>query len=588
MSPEQYNKFVREVFISPIRSVLIVDDDYPTFDEILADRKRKNSRKKSATNSKKWFAEPERIEKVIRRFRESKQPLLVDIHDGANIEIKTQTEEVKHLHQSDLLVLDYQLDRNQPADGSRAIEIARSVMKNDHFNLVVVHTSENLEIVFKDMLIGVLGLSEPFVTKEVFDRGNDLVTEAEDDDETLGTRLRATVSDEHYLAFRRGGATYPIEGVPGAPSFDAFEAVCAEVGWTDKDALSELALWALANKESSLSAKMNSDSKRKVTWSYGGDIKWIRADTVFMAFSNKAHEDDLVEELVGALLAWQPKPSRLFLAKLRAELDRRGVGVESAALGSDHVLAHWYKQLVLANGPEREYLVAETVGRLSEQLIDIVQPTVSEFAASLVGEENADTVDQTCKGYFGVDLSAADEKKRAVKEHNAFVCSKRVTGHHLATGHIFVADQEHWVCLTPMCDLVPGRKMEKRWGDIGNRLPFMAVRLQDVPSGDVPKDVQSNRHIFFKIDNEVKVLSLMEKDGSSPHWFSLYAAQQGRFDPKERKFQFMRAAVGVNGYLGHRIHHATIVAQLRYEYALNLVHKLGASMTRVGLDFSSL
>jgi hypothetical protein len=28
-----------------------------------------------------------------------------------------------------------------------------------------------------------------------------------------------------------------------------------------------------------------------------------------------------------------------------------------------------------------------------------------------------------------------------------------------------------------------------------------------------------------------------------------------------------------------------IIGQLRYEYTLNLIHKLGASMTRVGLDF---
>ena len=28
-----------------------------------------------------------------------------------------------------------------------------------------------------------------------------------------------------------------------------------------------------------------------------------------------------------------------------------------------------------------------------------------------------------------------------------------------------------------------------------------------------------------------------------------------------------------------------VIAQLRYEYALNLLQKLGVSMTRIGLDF---
>jgi hypothetical protein len=34
-----------------------------------------------------------------------------------------------------------------------------------------------------------------------------------------------------------------------------------------------------------------------------------------------------------------------------------------------------------------------------------------------------------------------------------------------------------------------------------------------------------------------------------------------------------------------RKYQAQVVAQLRYEYALNLMQRLGTSMTRVGLDF---
>lgn len=587
MKTEQYDKFVREVFIAPIRSVLIVDDDYPTFDEILADRRLKNQKRRGTPNLKKWFSEPEHIEQVIRRFRESDRPLLVDIHDGSNVRIETQAEAVRHLHQSDLLVLDYQLDRTQPTDGTRAIDIARSVMKNDHFNLVVVHTSEKLNVVFKDMLIGVLGPLDDLVSTEVYDRANALVVEGEEDDLTIGQRLKAAVSDEHYFAFRKGGANYPVVGVRDAPPFTAFESICNEHGWTDVAQQFELALWALHHRQETLLPRMNRGSKKDITWAADTDTKWIRADSVFIAFSNKAHSDDLIEELVAALLAWKPKPSRLFLAKLRAELDRRGVGVESAALGSDHVLAHWYKELVLADGFERDFLVAETIGRLSEQLLDIVQPSVSAFAKSLVSEETGETIDDACKDYFGVDLSAPAQKKVAIREHNAFVCSKRVAGHHLATGHIFTADDEYWVCLTPMCDLVPGRKTEKRYGDIGSTLPFVAVRLIDVPGNEVPKAVQSNRYVFLKIGSSVKALGLMENDGSSPHWFQLYAANQGVFDPAAKRFQFLRATVGVNGWLGHRTYNATIVAQLRYEYALNLVHKLGSSMTRVGLDFAS-
>ena len=35
MPNEHYAEFISEAFIKPIRSVLIIDDDYPTLDEIL-------------------------------------------------------------------------------------------------------------------------------------------------------------------------------------------------------------------------------------------------------------------------------------------------------------------------------------------------------------------------------------------------------------------------------------------------------------------------------------------------------------------------------------------------------------------------
>src|SRR5690606_28356439 len=127
-------------FIAPIRSVLIVDDDYPTFDEILKIQALRNAGQ-TESQGKACHRNPDRIERVINRFRNLERPLLVDIHDGTNVKVGDEIVVAAHLHQSDLLVLDYQLDSSSPGDGTQAIEIVRSLMSNDHFNLVVVHTS---------------------------------------------------------------------------------------------------------------------------------------------------------------------------------------------------------------------------------------------------------------------------------------------------------------------------------------------------------------------------------------------------------------------------------------------------------------
>ena len=54
---ERYSDFITEAFIAPLRSVLIVDDDYPTFDEILRARHLANSGQESSTD-KDWMSDP--------------------------------------------------------------------------------------------------------------------------------------------------------------------------------------------------------------------------------------------------------------------------------------------------------------------------------------------------------------------------------------------------------------------------------------------------------------------------------------------------------------------------------------------------
>lgn len=256
MLAENYKAFIEEAFIKPIRSVLIIDDDYPTFDEILSRQKSLLEGKDldSLPAEKAWYKHPDSIKDVIDHFRAADRSLLVDIHDGSNVDMKEEAEAARHLLQSDLLVLDYQLDRSRPGDGSKAIKIARSVMKNEHFNLVVVHTSENLENVYREMLLGLMRPAAQFLSPAEKASVDALIDEAEDDVGDLTERVKASISTEHYLHFRKGDCQYPTRALPNAPSFAEFDAVCEEAGWVDATK-SEVARWALRERERRISQK---------------------------------------------------------------------------------------------------------------------------------------------------------------------------------------------------------------------------------------------------------------------------------------------------------------------------------------------
>jgi CheY-like chemotaxis protein len=580
MEAKAYEEFIDEAFVRPIRSVLIVDDDYPTFDELLSVEIAANAGEPPA-RSKGWYANPDRIKRVIDRFRSKERPLLVDIHDGSNVTPGEDREIAAHLHQSDLLVLDYSLDPQSKGDGSRALAIIRSLVDNRHFNMVVVHTGDPLDGVFRDTLLSLLRPVGPCLSAEERADADGHLFEAETAQEGMEDRLIASVGDVQYLA-SRSGPHVVRQAMRGEEPFAQFRALTQQLGW--RGDVARLVLRRLLERaDERLAGTMTGPEDQTPTWS-SGDARYIQMDSVFLAFSNKHDEEDLIQELRSALAASRPEPSRLFHAKLRAEMDEMGTVAQRAALENKPALAHWYHRLVEANGATRKWLVADNVSRHAEQLLTGILPGVQDFASRLVAAEGAGDPVALSKTYFGVDLSNEAVRRRAEREHNAYVSCRPRSGWHLTTGHVFLLGEDLWVCVSPMCDMVPNQMSEDRRQRLGSWLPFTAVKLVPV-APDREKDVSSNRFLFIPGEGEVRTFCFNDpsRDASAPAWYTLYAENLGALSDG---FQF-RAVIPMfdGGGLSNSTSEATVVAQLRHEYALSLVHRLGGTQTRVGLDY---
>jgi len=582
-----YSLFIKEAFIEPIRSVLIVDDDYPTFSEILDRQSCENDPGRREEESKKrWRKDPDGIKKIVESFRAPGRPLLVDIHDGENVGHGEEKKVAAHLHQSDLLVLDYQLD-GANGDGSKAIDIARSVMSNNHFNLVVVHTNAGLSEVFPDMLLGLMSVREDLLNEEDLKSAQVLIEAAELDIADITDRIRESFSREQYFVARQGLRAALSSAQRGNPPFAAFRAICEERGWTG-GAISQIYSWAQYDFEVRNRPKMNPNVDTALTWSVEG--QWIRSKSAFFAFTKKGKNKNILDELLGALVAWSPKPSRLFLTRLRAELGEYGVVAEDAALGNDYVLARWYYQLLQGTKLNRRTLIEESVARHTEQLMDFVRPNVEKFAGRLVDKDAKGKLKgiELVKWHFKVDLGDLRETNRANRDHNVFACSKKPEGWHIETGHIFQMSDEYWICLSPTCDLVPGQKVSGHFKEVAKHMPFLAVKLRSLSEGQVSaiKDIQSNRYLFLELKEEIKSFCINDPSqvNSAPHWFPLYAANSGVFE-KDLSIDISKIEMG-SSKLVTRKYRAQVIGQLRYEYAINLMQTLGANFTRVGLGFS--
>lgn len=612
MTAEKYSQFVDAAFIDPIRSVLIVDDDYPTLDEILSHRMSAIAGEETK-QGKSWYSSPDDVESVVRQFRGHDKPYILDIHDAQNLAEPDELEGAKRLHQSDLLILDHELDKSKSGDGTLSLSIARQLMTNPHYNLIVVHSNDEPDDLFPGF---VLGLSQPKVPtlddkkKAQLDEGMESADRDSDDvaDLDLEEELSKLIGLTQYIEFVRcplsakkvGKAEQPYSDVAAILSrfkvhkkywvsivFDylaKFEAAACEGGRMSPVDCGDLVLSS-------------------------GPIPWIRTDRAFITFAKKSPELNLLNKLRDAIISWGPSPSRLFLAKLLSVLDDNGVQVQDTALKHKSALALWYKKQLEATDEELKTIIGDTVRLHIEELVHVVSPEVTSFARELVESERNDlaleqpledeTPDQKTKRektnkkilceaverrYPNVDLSKDDSEKRAFFEHNATVCSQPVRGWHLQTGHIFKLADDYWVCLSPACDTVPSQLSPGQETVIGDRLRFNAVQLH--PRGQrTPNDISDGRHLFLNLNGDIEVFSFTAGEKTSPVWASLYAEDRGKLG-EAMQLTVSRVEKTEDGGLHTKSYECVIAAHLRYEYALNLIDKLSSNFTRVGLDFS--
>ncbi len=586
MPAEAYGEFIKEAFIDPIRSVLIVDDKYPTIEQILNDQ---ISRAPNRT-----YENPKSVLNVINGFRREQPALIVDVHDG---ELDVSEKLAKYLHQSDLLILDYELKDN----GEKAVDIVKEVLANDHFNLIVVHTSSNPSSPFEKVLLSLIPACQRTESDiRLIQSGKEVVEDAEDRDPNILKKITDAVGFNQYIAFRHSSNSCTLKKVrEGVAPFTEFDSLVKSNGW-ERRVPNEIFLWAISNFEDRNAALFGQVEGCNVNWAndFAGNPLWIRTDKGFITFVQKHDEINLLEELLKALKAWGPNPSRLLSAKLRAVLDSKGVIAEDRALNDRLVHAKFYQHLYADDeGAARRSKTDAQIVRKIEHLANAVQDEVTAFVEKVVDKDRNDELENShYQEHYGVDLTNQKYKILSIKKFNAYVsCYPKVAGWHLAPGHILDIDGEKWVCLSPICDLVPSQKSHGIYGEIGDKKPFIAVRIFENNSLLTEEDINSNSIVFIpdpKDKDDIRQFKFIEKSNSAPHWSLFLADSKGKFNKNEVGISTLRVSKfgvqeGDDDSLIVKSWDCHIEAQLRYEYALNLMHKLGGEFTRIGLDYIS-
>lgn len=555
----EYTDFIREAYIDPIRTVIVVDDEFPSLDGLI---RRETNKTPAAPNigsesglslwSSKDIA---RVSEILDVCRKPDRHWLVDIHDAHTVPIENEKTFAPHLHQSDLMILDYHLEGND-GDGTKAIELLRLLMGNDHFNLVIVYTQGypqaggDISRVIREIAMGLMP-TDPrlFLHENPSAQVFEALQEWEDDNPEIVTRLREEVDEGAYLAIR----AQPKPEFEQAKSLAEFQSVMSliETKPAEVELDNNLLLrWLISERQKDLAEKLHPGQEQHVNFQQADNgSNWIRTERLFVTVVSKEFEPaQLPDKLIEALYEWRPHPHRLIMSKMRSELSERGVLAEEKILGDHFLETGWLHGLLEEAQDDRVWKIRSSINNHWDSLGDGIQTNVEKFASALAEHLCKRELKEIVDTFRLLDPKA--NYAEITKHVNTFNCSKAIEGYHLTTGHVLVetvsgGGKEYWLCLTPACDLVPGQKGDRGWKKhLGGNMPFKAVRLFPADVNEALNNATMNNHIFLNIDQSISIFSFTPTGGptSNPAWEQMFSKNQGKFSHPDLTVSIGRVA----------------------------------------------
>nr|VVV05988.1 hypothetical protein AW0309160_03472 [Aliivibrio wodanis] len=590
---------IKEAYIDPIRSVMVVDDEYPTLSKLISG------------DDDSGEADKERLLEVIGMCKDAQNNWMLDVHDGQF----NGTGDVDNLHHSDLLILDYHLEGNgDDGKGEKALSVLSSLAKKEHFNLVVVHTKgytdvgmdEGYRAVFKDI---VFHLQKPKLFPSMHagllraKKIEEAIDAWEVEQEGILQSLIKCISDFDYLKlYMLGIAADKIN--ESTPELQELKSRFDSRPTEEDDDLDNLEFkylqwFILRKKAEQLQDHFGTIDFSDLRWSHDDDYIWIKAGNLFVSVVGKGiPTSELPTKLLEALEHWRPHPHRLLLAKLRHNLDEHGFAFANSILSKQHTQAGWLRDLLRSeekNLEEQAWFTAQShLEEMSWHYKDDLSKYLTKVVQSLMAEcENISEIEQR----YSTSEVLANEHE-IFKSSNAFNNSMPVEGLHLSTGHILKNEVSggYFLVVTPACDLVPGRNSgQTKVEVVVQRLyPVLEALRQDSDEGSLDKDiifercqelVNSKQLVFVWIEDVVEVFSSVSLPykSASPSFMSLAFENEGKWNSDSTL-----RAYNLNLRLSPpqiRVCDYKVIGQLRYEYALHHSKISGEHVSRIGLDY---
>lgn len=590
-------ELIQEVYIDPIKSVLFIDDKFPTYAETIQAPRLEQAVldgsslkiKDDAQYQNPFESEPKvevavsaeaampDVERVLQLTKSCRTcGYIFDVENSAEAALAAESGE-SFINKADFVVLDFILDAKADS-GKDALNIIDHLNSTKRFNMVVVYTNNDPSEVAQEIAFFLRGKNEhATLSKGAHRRLGDIPDEC---------------ISESLIQYLSGGL---------AP----LETWYAGLGFAGKPREIDIAnAFEVYARDRFPNTPPQSDSCLHDCGITSDGIPWICGKGVFIAVVHKEKDNRTIESLLeilkSCLTAYVPSPISMLIHKSINTLKEGGPEILEKAFGDKEtraaLLYHALTAECQASDLERvdELRFGDLMRKALSMLSFEVQRRTIAFGRRLLSH-CAESCSAGDHFHTSTELEKCnlDSPRQLFLNLNAFLCCQPLETAHMTTGMIFrlVDDPTSiWICVTPACDLVPGRT-RKGHGYRDMLSPanyFEALRIKhDKKLDDVLAIATQANHLFIEVDGTIQAYRILQGNSQQPHAYVFYTQDGGYLD--ENKILILKMICfetqNENTSLMIKEKKVEVIGQLRQEYASRFLAINGNWNSRIGVDF---
>jgi hypothetical protein len=595
---------IRRAYLDPIRTVILVDDEFPTYDRVplgisplgtanvsgptsLVDVQSTNDivtdigeRHESAASENTSTGPKIDYERACALWGACRNlGYLCDIDDGARIPAGVPP----HIEKSDLVVLDYHL---QGRDPTLALKVLKHLSTTDHTSLVVVYTRDvNLKEVRRSVVAHLRGARRP-----------DSFLSPEDLDSWYGLEeWDPSISDAVIDAFLIGD----IKQWKSDAKLRQ-ELTDLKVDRNKHGVLIEAAIETFLLEDRFRARAVDTESMPRMSTNSSDSAHiWAYTENLFVAFVQKTPENSsegalVFDALRGAIEDWNPPYLPMVLSYARGAIARGGFRSEAITLSNPLLQAGWLYHAVAGHDEERSDRLRGLFIRLLSHHSELLLSDIAEFGTAHFPDCRATGIEALKWAKLQVPESAGSDEWQIMHHLNEFLALE-LHRSFVKTGTVFMssapAAEESgyvWVCVTPECDLIPRSPQEGTWQHTLHPIrPMLALRGRLLPcGGKMLKTATHFHHIFLTIEGELQAVKVFDPTDPNAKLEMFLLGDLGRI--LNDRFNADRLMKAEDGTVHSSSVPFRVIGQLRVAYASRLLQQAGYHLSRIAYDFENL